>query len=43
MNELKVQAGFKYKFIKNFTYSADGSYRYAKQPASTISKKTRTW
>ncbi|WP_212592495.1 SusC/RagA family TonB-linked outer membrane protein [Sphingobacterium humi] len=30
MNELKVQAGFKYKFIKNFTYSADGSYRYAK-------------
>jgi TonB-linked SusC/RagA family outer membrane protein len=29
LNELKVQAGFKYKIIPNLTYSADGSYRYA--------------
>ncbi|UKJ09247.1 SusC/RagA family TonB-linked outer membrane protein [Solitalea lacus] len=29
LNELKVQAGFKYKIIPKLTYSADGSYRYA--------------
>ncbi len=29
LNELKVQAGFKYKILPQLTYSADGSYRYA--------------
>ncbi|WP_212005191.1 SusC/RagA family TonB-linked outer membrane protein [Chitinophaga sp. HK235] len=29
LNELKVQAGFKYKIIPRLTYSVDGSYRYA--------------